>query len=328
MCNMKPFDVDIVIPWVNPADDIWYTNYVKDCTKYAGDKSPHRIRDMGTFKYFLRAVDTNMPWVRYVHVLLYGPSQIPEWLNVRCDKLKIHYHADIIPERYLPVYNSNIFCRYLHKMSDLAEHFIYFGDDMIPFNEQSVDDYFNNNGVPIDSSKLSNQINSNPVHERILDASHVVYSDTQPLDVWQHIVKNTLLLAKKYTNKFAIYRNIHVGVPCLKYEFKKFFEDDLDEELNSIFSECHFRKTSDVCMDWLYRYIRLNLNSFEEMKHDDFAYFEIHENNFGELMKLILTKKVVCINDVLWPSDNVDVVIKRLNMILDVTFNDKCRYEV
>lgn len=46
-------DIDIVIPWVNPDDDIWFNKFKNACAKYKGDKDPQRIRDLDISNTFL-----------------------------------------------------------------------------------------------------------------------------------------------------------------------------------------------------------------------------------------------------------------------------------
>ena len=43
-------------------------------------------------------------------------------------------HKDYIPEQFLPTYNSVVIERYLHRIPDLAEHFVYFNDDFYIIN--------------------------------------------------------------------------------------------------------------------------------------------------------------------------------------------------
>ena len=46
------YPIDVFIPWVNPDDDVWYHDYIEACKSHTGDKSPQRIRDFGTFRYY------------------------------------------------------------------------------------------------------------------------------------------------------------------------------------------------------------------------------------------------------------------------------------
>lgn len=317
-------EIDIVIPWVNPEDDVWFNDYKEACNKYDGDKHPARIRDFGIFNYWFRAVETNMPWVRYIHLFMYSETQIPKWLNINNSKLKIHFHREIIPEKYLPTFNSNIFFRYIYKLKDLSENFIYFNDDIIPFNYIEPSDYFENN-IPKDCSIISNQINANPIHERILNRLNVKWP-RQYLDPFLITVKNSLDLCKKYTSKFNIYRNPHIGIAALKSEVEKIFTD-LDDDLNNIFIDGKFRKTTDVVCGWMYRYIRLNLGNFKEQDLSKLVYTEIKNENFYKELSKLLDCKMICLNDILDNNANIKLISKRLNELLNVLFPNKSGFE-
>ena len=73
------------------------------------------------------------------------PSQIPECVK-NYKKIKIVYHKDVIPEEYLPTYNSGVIELFLWKIKGLSEHYIYVNDDMYPIGELSKDDFFDEDG--------------------------------------------------------------------------------------------------------------------------------------------------------------------------------------
>ena len=319
-------DIDIVIPWVNPSDPIWYNEYKSACKNFNGDKNPQRIRDFEIFNYWFRAVEKNMPWVRYIHLFLYGESQIPTWLNVNNPKLKIHYHNEIIPEKYLPTYNSVLYFRYYHKLKDLAEKFIYLEDDIFALNPTEITDFFEND-IPKACSKTSLQINSNPVNERNMTLAGIRYPH-QSYDMFQLMVKNTLGLCSKYTHKpFKIYKNTHVGIACLKTESQQIFTD-LDETLNKYFKNNKFRNQNNVVCEWLYNMIRLNNGNFKEIDSSKMKYMEIYDERFyKEFFKYVPSIKILCMNDILKPNANFNLTKERLKLCLNTLFPNKSTFE-
>jgi len=56
--------------------------------------------------------------------------------------INIVLHEDIIPEKYLPTFNSTTIEMFLCKIKGLSEHFIYFNDDMFPVMPHSMNDFF------------------------------------------------------------------------------------------------------------------------------------------------------------------------------------------
>lgn len=143
-------DIDFVVTWVDMDDPEWQAEFAK----YSGNKSntkngvsEARFRDYGFLKYWFRGVEKFAPWVRRVHFVTSG--QKPEWLDEHNPKIHLVNHKDFIPEQFLPTYNSVVIERYLHKIPDLAEHFVYFNDDFYIINKVGKERFFKN-GLPCD----------------------------------------------------------------------------------------------------------------------------------------------------------------------------------
>lgn len=128
--------MDAVITYVNGLDPVWQEEYSKAMGIPALDK---RFRDWGTLKYLLRGIQTNMPFIRNAYLVVSGPTQVPQWAS---GGLKTVTHRDIIPERFLPTFNSTTIELFLHRIPGLDERFIYFNDDMFPVLPCREDDFF------------------------------------------------------------------------------------------------------------------------------------------------------------------------------------------
>lgn len=129
--------MDAVITYVDGLDPKWQEDY--KCT-VGGDLRAKRFRDWGTLKYLLRGIQTYMPFIRNVYLVVARESQVPEWVNR--ENLKVILHSDIIPERFLPTFNSTAIELYLHKIPGLDEEFVYFNDDFFPVKPCSPEDFF------------------------------------------------------------------------------------------------------------------------------------------------------------------------------------------
>lgn len=317
--------IDVVLPWVNPEDDAWFSDYKSACEKYEGDKDPQRIRDFGTIRYVLRGIEQNMPFVRYVHLLIYSETQIPEWLNIEHPKLKIHYHEEICKKSF----NCLYFSTYIYRLKDLAEHFIWLNDDVIPLNKMSEGDFFID-GIPVDTDRKSKLINSNPIHEEMLEKSGMTLErqmQEKRFDLFQNIVLNSVRLARYYTTKDNIWYNAHVGCNCLRSEYEKIMED-LSDNLESIFSDYRFRTKDQIDTVWFYRYVRLSNGNFVRRKDPSkFIYREIYDDNVDfineEYAKGV---KLLCLNDLF--KNGSDFIKAKINIkkILDV-FLKKSEFE-
>lgn len=129
--------MDIVITYVNGNDPVWKKDYEKYTNVPVMEK---RFRDWGTLKYLLRGIETMMPFIRNVYLVVSHPSQVPVWVDKT--NLKIVLHKDIIPEEYLPTFNCNPIEMHLHKIEGLDEEFLYFNDDMFPVRKCMPEDFF------------------------------------------------------------------------------------------------------------------------------------------------------------------------------------------
>ena len=129
--------MDIVITYVNGNDPVWKQDYEKTTNIPVMEK---RFRDWGTLKYLLRGIETNMPFIRNVYLVVSHPTQVPEWADT--ENLRIVLHKDIIPEEYLPTFNCNPIEMHLHRIEGLDEEYLYFNDDMYPVGKCAPEDFF------------------------------------------------------------------------------------------------------------------------------------------------------------------------------------------
>ena len=133
--------MDAVILYVNMNDPKWREEHDKyqmfSCNEI-------RYRDWGFLKYVMRGIDTYMPFIDRIHLVVMMDSQVPEWVNR--DKVNIVYHEDIIPKRFLPLFNSSALEMFIHKIPGLSEEFIYFNDDFFATQPLEYSDFFDGNG--------------------------------------------------------------------------------------------------------------------------------------------------------------------------------------
>lgn len=133
--------MDAVILFVDMDDPQWQEEYEKHIDIPADKK---KFRDWGYLKYVMRGIDTYMQFIDKIHLVVMMDSQVPEWVNR--DKVNIIYHDDIIPKKYLPLFNSSSIEMFLHKIPDLSDEFIYFNDDFFPTQPLEYNDFFDGNG--------------------------------------------------------------------------------------------------------------------------------------------------------------------------------------
>ena len=137
--------IDLVVPMVFPDDPAWQQKYAR---YHGNDATRHvRFRSWGTEELLVRCIMKYMPWLRYIHILLDSESQMgslpltpPKGKGT--PEIKIVFHRDFIPAEHLPCFSSPCIEMFLHRIPDLAEHFIYINDDMFPLSPLKAEDFF------------------------------------------------------------------------------------------------------------------------------------------------------------------------------------------
>ena len=136
--------MDIVITFVDGNDPLWQQDYAQTVGPSALAK---RYRDWGLLKYLFRGIEKHLPFIRQVHLVVSRESQVPAWIDPQ--NVHIVLHRDIIPQQFLPVFNSNAREMFLHRIPGLDEEFLYFNDDMFPVADSKKEDFFENGKISI-----------------------------------------------------------------------------------------------------------------------------------------------------------------------------------
>lgn len=124
--------IDVVYTWVDGDDPAWRAQRDQWSTtlpaRGASDATlESRFRSRDELLYSLRSLHRYAGWVRRIFVVT--ADQRPEWL-VEDERLRVVSHREIFPEDWLPTFNSHAIESRLHHIPDLAEHFVYFNDDV------------------------------------------------------------------------------------------------------------------------------------------------------------------------------------------------------
>ncbi len=138
--------IDFVVAWVDDSDPVWRAKRDKYLKKdhpnesIVNDIRDIRYRDWGLLKYWFRSVEKYAPWVNQIFFVT--DHQIPEWLNLNADKIRVVFHEDFIPAQYLPTFSSHAIEVFFHRIPDLSENFVYFNDDMYLTDYVKASDFF------------------------------------------------------------------------------------------------------------------------------------------------------------------------------------------
>ncbi|WP_171116119.1 MULTISPECIES: stealth family protein [unclassified Streptomyces] len=142
------FPVDVVYTWVDGSDPEWQRRRgaYRDGGYHTESANAARYISRDELRYSLRALEQNASWVR--HVYLVTDRQRPAWLNDAHPRLTVVDHSEIFDDpQALPTFNSHAIESRLHHIKGLAEHFLYFNDDMFLGCPVTPQDFFLSNGM-------------------------------------------------------------------------------------------------------------------------------------------------------------------------------------
>ena len=142
--------VDIVYTWVDGADPDWQAELRSTAGEQgrAVDESaldPARFRSREELRYSLRSVWAYCGWARRIWIVTAG--QRPDWLDDD-ERIRVVHHSEILPDSALPTFNSHAIEASLHHIDGLAEHFVYFNDDMLIARPTRPELFFTSSGLP------------------------------------------------------------------------------------------------------------------------------------------------------------------------------------
>lgn len=331
-------DIDFVVLWVDGNDPAWQKEKNKYiCQSVDESNSVNRYRDWGLLPYWFRAVEAYTPWVRKIHFVTWG--HVPTFLNRDADKLHIVRHDEFIPKDCLPTFSSHAIEMNIHRIPELAEHFVYFNDDMFLLRPMQKESFFRE-GLPC------------------------TYGGEYPLElvgkigIWQHAAVNdlgainahfnkreqvkkyrkkycnsayrwqdnlrTFMVEKLFPNEFTGFKNLHAPSAYLKQTFKDVWA--AEPELMHITSSSRFRR-ADGANQWIALWWQIASGNFYPSNIDNVV-SSADINSIQTICKIIQSQShdMICIND---PEYNVDfeILTKQLKQAFKTILPDKSSFE-
>ncbi len=298
-------NIDIIIPWLNP-NNTWYKEY----KKYSGNEHPGRIRDMNIFKYLLRSISKNCKWVNRVFIVLYDESQKPDWLK-ESDRLKVIYHKQFIPQKFLPNFNSVLSDMHFSFINELSDNFIFMNDDMFFMKTIPETMYFENDL---------------PVHQASLHpGEYHPYNNAQ----WRKIERNVYKFVSNVINQNVIFTTYHLPIP-FKKTLQQFIWNKYGIFFNKIFENSKIRSDKNIC-NWVFYGIEeaigqtVNRQIYKTYPSTCFDLTDGLTEN--KIRSLINGKYIVCFNDGDFLNKDFEKVKHIVQRILEERFPKKCEFE-
>ena len=292
--------MDAVITYVDGNDPVSKRDYEKTTNDPVMQK---RFRDWGTLKYLLRGIESRMPFIGNVYLVVSHPSQVPVWVNQ--EQLKIVLHKDIIPEEFLPTFNCNPIEMHLHRIPGLDEQYLYFNDDMFPVGDCKSEDFFRDGKAVIG-------------YYRHLFAS----------GMYKKICRNSDRLARKALGmkpSCFFTRPQHICSPMLRSQCEELYarvENDI-------------RKTSATrtrTEENLNQYLFLDYMNYKGLVlHDKISnkHFSVAVASAESLRSFLNkpTRNLVCINDVHLSEERYETLRRAIIDAFESAFPVKSKYE-
>ena len=307
--------IDLVYLWVDGNNPEWMARRAA----FLDAKTDNSLTNSRSYlnndelKYSLRSVERYAPWIRNIFILT--DNQKPKWLDISNPKIKIIDQNDILPNKSLPCFNSNVLEHFLYKIPNLSEHFLLSNDDMFLNRTVLPNTFFAADGFPII------RLNRKPfrrfrwfLREQILKKPHKLYS------------KALFNAAQLVKNKFGVFYN---GLPhhnidsylksdCLRVS-EQIFKDEIDQmKMN------HVRSSNDI-QRVIYSYVALaeKRGHLQHVSSKDSLHVHIQKERHYERLEKI-NPTFFCMNDTEYADDNDRMKLKEW---LNNRFPKKSQFE-
>lgn len=292
--------MDVVIAYVNGLDPVWQKEYEKYTNTPILEK---RFRDWGTLKYLFRGIEKNMPFIRKVHLVVSGESQVPEWVNRQ--EVDVVLHRDIIPEQLLPTFNCNPIEMHLHNIKDLDEEYLYFNDDMFPLMPCKPTDFFRDG-------------------KGVLGMNYHLFA----LDMFKQICRNSDNVARKALGKCKLpffLRPQHICSPLLKSEVQELY-DMIGDEIVASMTITRTAKNLNQYLYLDYMYLKGKIINERLSKR----HFSVGVASASKLRKFIEcpTRKLTCVNDVQLSEERYEELRTALLNAFETRLPEKSKFEI
>lgn len=292
--------MDVVITYVDGLDPQWQNNYEQYTNTPIMQK---RFRDWGLLPYLMRGIEDNMPFIRKVHLVVSHESQVPKWVNR--EEVNIVLHKDIIPEEFLPTFNSNTIEMHLHRIHGLDEEFLYFNDDMYPVGNCKPEDFFRQGKGVIG---MSRHLFATGMFKKICRNSDAM-------------VRRALRLKKSC----LFLRPQHICSPILRSECEYLY-DILRDEIRGTISRTRTARnvTQYLFLDYMYLQGKL-INERISKRH-----FSVAIASVKSICRAIESpqRKLICINDVKINDERFLKMHSMIHRAFENRFPQKSKYEL
>lgn len=145
--------LDVVYTWVDGSDESWRarrdaalpgpaTAAGSTSAQHPSATDESRFSNTDELRFSLRSLHRYANWVRRIHLVTDG--QVPSWLRTEDPRIQVVDHRELLGGSR---FNSHAIESALHRIPDLAEHYLYLNDDMFFGRIAHPGDFFASEGV-------------------------------------------------------------------------------------------------------------------------------------------------------------------------------------
>lgn len=292
--------MDIVITFVDGSDTLWREDYRRFMDVPVLEK---RYRDWGLLRFLFRGIETHLPFVRKIFLVVARDSQVPAWVDR--NHVDVVLHEEIIPAAFLPTFNSCTIEMFLHRIPGLEERYLYFNDDILPMLDCTEDDFF-------------------PAGRPATGFSRCLTARSQ----FKRHCRNSDRLARRAAGveaTCAFLRPEHICSPMLKSACEEAFtavEPDLIATLTPV------RGQKNVNQHFFMDYMFLSGRALD--RRIPKRHFSLAAATTGRICAFIEQpdRKMVCINDVKMSEERFQTLRKAVLLALETHFPRRSRFEI
>ncbi len=297
---MTDMDIDLVYLWVDGNDPKWRAKRdvclgLNPETTASSDlkevNCEGRYADNDELKYSLRSVEKYAPWLRKIFIVT--NDQVPRWLDTTNPKVRIVDHTEILPKEAQPAFSCIVIEHHLHRIPELAEHFLYSNDDMFFNRPVKPSDFFAEDGLPII------RLNRRPFRKwELWIRTQVLH---QQLTNYLKTIDNSARLVEKIYGKYYTGKTHHNIDAYLRSDFqetRELFSKEIDATLQN-----RVRSDNDI-QRGIYFYVALHKKRGHLQYVDQHTSFRFHINNHKHYGKFLRYKPLLfCMNDSQYATD-------------------------
>jgi len=201
--------MDIVFTTVITTDKKWINKF----KKYIKNYNPVRYNFNGEILVSLLYLQHNASWVRNIFIVTDNQTFNLDFLSKDFrNKIQFIFHTKIIPEEFLPTFNSTIIETFLWKIPGLSEDFLYLNDDFFILKPICKENFKNITYAKVDNDRYYTEVNNSEPWKYIDLNARNIFKKYYPNDKFYVSPFHTPFILNKYISAYIFnktYNDLH-----------------------------------------------------------------------------------------------------------------------